>query len=58
MPRNGEQTMVDFALDWLMSIFGASAKKAVVRTHVDRVEQTEVDAWRVLIASAGSAGRA
>jgi len=30
----GEKAMLDFALDWVTGVFGANAKKAIVRTHV------------------------
>jgi monoamine oxidase len=34
LSREGEKAMVDFAFDWLTGVFGANAKKAIVRTHV------------------------
>jgi monoamine oxidase len=33
LSAEGEKAMLDFAIDWVTGVFGANAKKAIVRTH-------------------------
>jgi len=34
LSAQGEKAMLDFAIEWVTGVFGANAKKAIVRTHV------------------------
>ena len=34
LTAQGEKAMLDFAFEWVTGVFGANAKKAIVRTHV------------------------
>ncbi len=49
----GEQAMIDFAIEWLASLYGAEVKKAVKRTHATR---WNAEPWVLGAFSAASPG--
>ena len=51
----GENAMTEFALDWISSVFGSGAKKAVLRVTRHVLEQRSLGSRRIFLGAAGRA---